>query len=97
MRRSISWRASTALEAFSSGSPRVCTDLSSSRRTSAENLARLMSSLGLALRHTSITCASACALGSLNEVPMPCACAHLSWSDKSGAQGLCTYHSAEVL
>ena len=67
MRRSISWRASTALEAFSSGSPRVCTDLSSSRRTSAENLARLMSSLGLALRHTSITCAAAGALGSLNK------------------------------
>ncbi len=53
MRRSISWRASTAFEAFSSGSPRVCTERSSSRLTSAENLARLMTSLGLALRQTS--------------------------------------------
>ena len=59
MRRSISCRASTAFEAFSSGSPRVCTDRSSSRLTSAENLARLMTSLGLALRQTSKTCAEA--------------------------------------
>ena len=56
MRRSISCRASTAFEAFSSGSPRVCTDRSNSRLTSAENLARLIISLGFARRQTSTTC-----------------------------------------
>ncbi len=57
MRKSISCLASTALEAFSSGNTRFCTDRSSSLRTNAENLARFTTNRGLAFRHTSITCA----------------------------------------
>lgn len=56
MRRSISWRASTAREAFSSGKTKLLMECCSSRVTSAENLARLMTRRGLAFRHTSITC-----------------------------------------
>ena len=56
MRRSISWRASTAREAFSSGKTKLLMECCSSRGTSAENLARLMTRRGLAFRHTSITC-----------------------------------------
>jgi hypothetical protein len=56
MRRSISWRASTASDSFLLGSPSVAIARLISRGITAENRARNTVSRGLAPRHTFNTC-----------------------------------------
>ena len=56
MRRSISCRASTAVDAASSGSTSCATARSNCVRTSAEKRARFTTSRTLARLHTSMTC-----------------------------------------
>ena len=56
MRRSISWRASTALASASLGATRLLMALCRSLAMRAEKRARLGRMRGLALRQTSMTC-----------------------------------------
>lgn len=56
MRRSSSWRASTAADSSALGGCRVLRARCRSRSIRAEKRARLTCSRGLAARHTSITC-----------------------------------------
>lgn len=56
MRRSISWRVSTARLDSSSGSTRCSTAWRRSWGVRAENRARFTTSLGFAAKHTFMTC-----------------------------------------